>query len=69
MGPEQRRRLYRDQVELAWHDGLMGVKERMILRNLRDRLGIAPHEAERMEDDVTFGARGLRVRARPRGTP
>lgn len=47
---------YRDQVELVWQDGVIGVKERTILRNLRDKLGISLTIADRIEEEVTTGA-------------
>lgn len=44
--------IYRSQVELAWKDGRMGANERMMLRDLRVRLGLAAEEAETVDHDV-----------------
>lgn len=46
---KQRLAMYRDQVEAAWADGRLGAKERQMLQQLREKLGILPEEAERIE--------------------
>lgn len=51
MPEPQRIELFREQTRLIWSDGMMGRKERLVLDQLRDRLGI-PHEtANRIEHE------------------
>lgn len=50
-------RFYRDQAEIAWSDGVMGRRERLLLDQLRDRLGIRPDEASRIEHDLLASSR------------
>ncbi len=49
---------YREQVALAWQDGTVGPKERAILRNLRERLGLSLEEAGRIELEVREATAG-----------
>lgn len=44
--------LYRDHLRVIWADGNVSTKERALLRQLRDRLGLSPADAERLEDEV-----------------
>lgn len=55
-------RLFQDQATLVWADGLMGVKERLLLDNLRERLGIPMKTAQKIEHEVIRASK-----ASPRG--
>ncbi|MBI2078842.1 MAG: hypothetical protein HYT80_10830 [Euryarchaeota archaeon] len=55
----ERSRLYREQAELAWLDGSITVKERMLLDRLRDRLGLPLDEAARLETEAATGGHHL----------
>ncbi|HLE97159.1 MAG TPA: hypothetical protein VI997_07305 [Candidatus Thermoplasmatota archaeon] len=48
----ERHALYRDQVHTAWADGTLTKDERVLLERLRERLGIASDEANRIEREV-----------------
>jgi hypothetical protein len=43
---------YRDQAQIAWSDGVLGHRERLLLDRLRDRLGLAAVEAARIESEA-----------------
>lgn len=45
----ERSAIYRDQVELAWLDGQLSLKEHRLLQALRERLGLSPDEAATVE--------------------
>lgn len=45
----QREALFREQAEMVWADGVIGRKERLLLDNLRERLGITAEVALRIE--------------------
>ncbi|MGQ0537237.1 MAG: hypothetical protein ACT4PT_14335 [Methanobacteriota archaeon] len=51
----ERLALYREQLSAAWADGVLTKDERNLLERLRERLGIAPEEATRIEGEVTAG--------------
>lgn len=52
MGPQERMALYRDQVLLVWADGVMGRKERALLDQLRERLGVDLRASAKVESEV-----------------
>jgi hypothetical protein len=54
---------YREQVELVWSDGIMGLRERTLLEDLRNRLGISPEDALRIEHETA------QSHGRPAGRP
>ncbi|HLE48179.1 MAG TPA: hypothetical protein VI818_07780 [Candidatus Thermoplasmatota archaeon] len=58
---DERAHLYRDQVELAWADGRLTVKERALLDQLRERMGLSLEEAGAIE--ARAYRRGLEPRA------
>lgn len=76
-GPEDRRSIYFDQAQLAWLDGVMRAKDRLLLERLRERLRLTAAEAvvleaEAIKDpgrrklaDVVMGGRRQRGRAEP----
>lgn len=49
-------RRYRRQVELAWADGKVGAKERLMLAEARDALGLDAGAALAIEDEVAAAA-------------
>jgi hypothetical protein len=49
---EERQQLYREQLEIAWADGRLTPKERLLFLRLQERLGIAAADAARLENDV-----------------
>jgi hypothetical protein len=48
----ERLEFYRDQAQIAWSDGVLGRRERLLLDRLRERLGIPPVEAARIETEA-----------------
>ena len=44
--------IYREQLQLAWEDGKITEKERMMLKDLRLSLGISDKEHERLEKEL-----------------
>jgi hypothetical protein len=46
---------YREHVDLMWMDGHLSPKDRLVLANLRTRLGLHPETAERIELEVLAG--------------
>lgn len=59
MSRKQRLDLFREQAQLAWLDGELRTKERLLLDRLRDRLDIDPTTATRIEEDaLTLFRRG-----------
>ncbi|HLE47096.1 MAG TPA: hypothetical protein VI818_02270 [Candidatus Thermoplasmatota archaeon] len=67
MSDDERVNLYREQVELAWLDGNLERKERLLLDSLRGRLGLAPDVASRIEGEVverSLAPRKIRTKAR-----
>ncbi|MEA3137115.1 MAG: hypothetical protein QOC71_1396 [Thermoplasmata archaeon] len=46
---DDRLRLFEEQARLVWSDGTMGRRERRLLDNLRERLGLDFEEAARLE--------------------
>lgn len=53
MKRDERLALYKDQVELVWHDGQMSRKERLMVDRLRERLGLSAEETVAIEAAVT----------------
>lgn len=49
---QARRRLYLEQLEIAWGDGRLTPKERLLFARLQERLGIGADEAARLETQV-----------------
>lgn len=60
MGIQERMALYRDQVLLVWADGVMGRKERALLDQLRERMGLDLRASAKVEHEVvtTLGPAG-----------
>ncbi|HLE47443.1 MAG TPA: hypothetical protein VI818_04025 [Candidatus Thermoplasmatota archaeon] len=56
--PDDRLRLYREQAEIAWADGALTRKERLLLDKLRDRLQLATEVAAKVEHSVVKRAVG-----------
>lgn len=52
MSRDERLELYREQASLAWMDGVLQRKERLLLDRLRDRLGLDVEECQRIERDA-----------------
>lgn len=52
MNAPEREALFREQVELVWMEGTLTAKDRMVLKNLGERLGLTIYDAERIEADV-----------------
>lgn len=52
MGPKERIALYRAQLELAWTDGSLTRRERLLLDQLRERLGLGTEEAAMIEREI-----------------
>lgn len=48
----ERAQIYREQLEIAWADGRLTAKERLLFTRLQERLGISADEARRMENGV-----------------
>jgi len=44
--------IYRDHLRVVWADGTLSSKERVLLRLLRDKLGLSPADADRLEEEV-----------------
>jgi hypothetical protein len=56
----ERLHIYREQLEVAWADGRLTAKERLLFSNLQERLGLSAEEAARLESEVLAGRdRGL----------
>lgn len=58
---EDRVRIYREQLEVAWADGTLTQKERILFSKLQERLALTAEEAVALENEV--------VTALPRKTP
>lgn len=52
MSQAERLDLYREQASLAWMDGALQRKERLLLDRLRDRLGLDAAECQRIEQEA-----------------
>jgi hypothetical protein len=52
MSRAQRRAFYREQLQLAWQDGTINRKERLMLEALRKRLGLTHDDAASLETGV-----------------
>lgn len=52
LGAKERHRLFREQMQVAWRDGSITRRERLLLNTLRERLGISIGDATNIEDDV-----------------
>lgn len=53
---DDRLALFREQLELAWGDGVLTRKERLLFDRLRTQLGISGEEAALLESEVLRGA-------------
>jgi hypothetical protein len=49
LSPTDQETFYREQVEIAYRDGVIGAKERQTLRSVQERLGLAADAALRIE--------------------
>ena len=56
MDQEARVALFREQAWVVWADGQMARKERLLLDNLRERLGIEIGQAARIEHEAAQGS-------------
>lgn len=56
LDPARRLELFREQAVMVWSDGVMGRKERLLLDNLRERLGIPPAAAAAIEHEAARAA-------------
>jgi hypothetical protein len=63
----ERIQLYREQLEIAWADGRLTSKERLLFARLQERLGIGADEAARLETEVIAAL--ARPPARPPAGP
>ncbi|MFA5944191.1 MAG: hypothetical protein WC876_06970 [Candidatus Thermoplasmatota archaeon] len=63
----ERVQIYREQLEVAWSDGRLTAKERLLFARLQERLGLSAAEATRLETEVlsALGARSPGRRASP----
>jgi hypothetical protein len=52
MSRAEKSRFYREQAALAWEDGALNKKERLMLNSLRERLGLSHEDASRLELEV-----------------
>lgn len=50
--PQERAAFYRHQARVAWGNGRLTLKERLILNQLRDRLGLSAGAARLLEDEA-----------------
>ncbi|HLF16387.1 MAG TPA: hypothetical protein VI796_03015 [Candidatus Thermoplasmatota archaeon] len=66
MAHPERLDLFREQAFLVWSDGTMGPKERSLLDQLRDRLGVSYEDAARIEHQAAKSAHPVR---RPQVAP
>lgn len=57
---DERRALFREHLVLAWADGTIGRKERLLLDHLADRLQLSSQEANGLETDVVHAGRAWR---------
>jgi hypothetical protein len=55
LSPPERARMYREQLEIAWADGRLTAKERLLFTRLQERLGISAEEAQLLETEVLGG--------------
>lgn len=53
----ERLRFYQDQAEIAWSDGQLGRRERLLLDQLRERLGLTMEEASKVEHRILAPSR------------
>lgn len=52
-----RAEFYREHLELMWMDGVLSAKDRLVMANLRARLGLEAEDAERIELEVVSAGR------------
>lgn len=52
MSTSERRIFYREQVHIAWGDGVLNRKERALLDHLSKMLGLTPEETGRLEQEA-----------------
>jgi hypothetical protein len=69
MSHPERANIYREQAELAWLDGELRRKERLLLDGLRHRLGLAIEEAAKLESDAMRATGGIGFQNRSLGPP
>ena len=69
MSNPERTALYREQAELAWLDGELRRKERLLLDGLRHRLGMSLAEAAQIESDAMRRTTGIGFQNRSFGEP
>jgi uncharacterized tellurite resistance protein B-like protein len=55
MDSAERVEVYAEQARIAWADGQLERKERMLLDKLRDQLGLSAAEASRLEAQALKG--------------
>lgn len=48
----ERVQIYREQLEIAWADGRLTAKERLLFTRLQERLGITAEEARQLENGI-----------------
>jgi hypothetical protein len=63
LSSDERLGIYREQVGLAWADGSITRKERLLLDQLRQKLGLALADAVRLESIAAHGIRDRGSRA------
>lgn len=56
LADDERLHLFAEQATLVWSDGTLGRRERKLLDNLRDRLGLAFEDAARLEHAAALAA-------------
>lgn len=69
MSDPERIALYREQAELAWLDGELRRKERLLLDGLRHRLGMSLAEAAQIESEAMRRTTGIGFQNRSIGEP
>jgi hypothetical protein len=55
--PPERLAFYREQANIAWGDGILGTRERLLLDRLRDQLGVSADDASRLESEAAAAGR------------
>lgn len=64
--PAERRAVYKEQLEIAWADGALTRRERLLFDRLQQRLGLTPAEAQNIERETL---ERLGPRASSKGRP
>lgn len=65
----ERLTIYREQAAIAWLDGSLARRERLLLNQLRERLGLDAAIAERIEEDVAGAGPSAPTLRRPGPKP